>query len=437
MIKGTKYWFHKIVKSPFLKNVFTLSSGMGLASLITFLFIPVLTRLFSAEEFGQWAIFMMLMQTISLLTLKFEMSIVLPKEHKKAIYISLFSLFILFVNSLVLFLILFFFKDVLISHFFPGFSPVLLLLTPLGGFLLGFYNILQIWSTRLEEYKKIANSQILHSSISSPVSVILYLFGYKSALGLALGQLIARLTSLYYLFNYYIFYVKKIQIRDYLKSVKKIVSKYKSFPFFEFPQSILQRFSFDIIFYFVAFSFGSAAVGLLTIADRTVAKPLNIISESLKLAFYQRLTVKKNKVNFFLQSVVLMGFLGSFFVGIIYLIPDELYDYFLGGEQWGNIGIYIRLLLPLIFVRFVFVMASGTISYKLKNHITLIWRIIYLGILIYMFSNGSFINEEQLVWAYSIIGAVMYFVLGIVSFLILKDIKSWNGGFIWKKDNSN
>jgi len=422
MIKGVTYWFNKIVKSPFLKNVFTLSSGMGLASLITFLFIPVLTRFFSAEEFGYWAIFMMLMQTISLLTLKFEMSIVLPKEHKEAIYISLFSLFILFINSLVLFFILLFSKDILISNFFPGLSPVLLLLTPLGGFLLGFYNILQIWSTRLEDYKKIAKSQVLHSSISSPVSFILYFFGYKSALGLALGQLIARLTSLYYLFNYYIFYVKKIQIRDCLKSVKKIVGKYKSFPFFEFPQSILQRFSFDIIFYFVAFSFGSAAVGLLTIADRTVAKPLNVISESLKLAFYQRLTVKKNKVNFFLQSVILMCFIGSFFAGTIYFIPDSWYDYFLGGQQWGNIGVYIRLLLPLIFVRFVFVMASGTIAYKLKNHITLIWRVIYLCILIYMFSSTNFINEEQLVWMYSIIGAVMYFILGVLSFLILKNV---------------
>ncbi len=435
MIKGIINLFNKIVKSPFLKNVFTLSSGMGIASLITFLFIPILTRFFSAEEFGQWAIFMMLMQTISLLTLKFEMSIVLPKDYKKAIYISLFSIFVLSVNSLVLFLILLFSKDILISNFFPGLSPILLLLTPLGGFLLGFYNILQIWGTRLEKYKKIANSQVLHSSISSPVSIVLYFFGYKSALGLALGQLIARLASLYYLFNYYISYVKKIQIRDCFKYARKIVGDYKSFPFFEFPQSILQRFSFDIIFYFVAFSFGSSAVGLLTIADRTVAKPLNIISESLKLAFYQRLTVKKNKVNFFLQSVILMFFLGSFFVGIIYLIPDQLYSYFLGGEEWGNIGLYIRLLLPLIFVRFVFVMASGTIAYKLKNHITLIWRIIYLCILIYMFSRVNFINEEQLVWAYSIIGAVMYFVLGILSFFVLKDIRSWNGGFIWKKDN--
>ena len=286
----------------------------------------------------------------------------------------------------------------------------------------------------MENYSKIAKSQVLHSSISSPSSAILYFFDYTSALALALGQLIGRLASLDYLFIFFISHLKKVSYLDFKKSIKNLVIRYKSFPFFEFPQSILQRFSFDIIFYFVAFSFGPTTVGLLTIADRTVAKPLNIISESLKLAFYQRLTVKKNKVNFFLQSVVLMIFLGTFFVGIIYFIPDSWYDYLLGGEQWGNIGIYVRLLLPLIFVRFVFVMASGTIAYKLKNHITLVWRIMYLCILIYLFSSFNFINEKQLVLTYSIIGAIMYFVLGVLSFFVLKDIKSWNGGSIQKKE---
>ena len=436
MIKEITYWYSKILKSPFLKNIVTLSSGMGLASLLTLIFIPFLTRLFSAEEFGQWAIFMMLMQTISLFTFKYEMSILLPKDHKSSLHLSIFSIFILFFSSLVCFGILFFSKDFLTASLFKGFSYDLLLLTPLGGFLLGTYNVLLSWSTRMENYSKIAKSQVLHSSISSPSSAILYFFDYTSALALALGQLIGRLASLDYLFIFFISHLKKVSYLDFKKSIKNLVFRYKSFPFFEFPQSILQRFSFDIIFYFVAFSFGPTTVGLLTIADRTVAKPLNIISESLKLAFYQRLTVKKNKVNFFLQSVVLMIFLGTFFVGIIYFIPDSWYDYILGGEQWGNIGIYVRLLLPLIFVRFVFVMASGTIAYKLKNHITLVWRIMYLCILIYMFSSFNFINEKQLVLTYSIIGAVMYFVLGVLSFFVLKDIKSWNGGYIQKKDDN-
>jgi len=316
--------------------------------------------------------------------------------------------------------------------FFPGFSPILLLLAPLGGFLLGFYNILQIWNTRLESYQKIADSQVLHSSISSPLSAILYFFGYNSALGLALGQVIGRISSVCFLFNDFMIYVRKINIKDFFKSYKKLVKKYNSFPFFEFPQSLLQRFSFDIIFYFVAFSFGSTSVGLLTIADRTVAKPLNIISESLKVAFYQRLTMKKNKIMFFVQSVILMFFLGSFFVGVIYFIPDSFYDYFLGGGEWSDVGKYIRLLLPLIFTRFIFVMASGTIAHKLKNHITLIWRIIYLLILIYLFSSIDFVNEEQLVWTYSIIGSVMYLVLGILSFLVLKDVQFKNIGLIKK-----
>jgi len=45
-----------------------------------------------------------------------------------------------------------------------------------------------------------------------------------------------------------------------------------------------------------------------------------------------------------------------------------------------------------------------------------------------MFSSTTIINEEQLVWMYSIIGAVMYFVLGVLSFLILKNVPLKNIG---------
>ena len=207
MIKEITYWYSKILKSPFLKNIVTLSSGMGLASLLTLIFIPFLTRLFSAEEFGQWAIFMMLMQTISLFTFKYEMSILLPKDHKSSLHLSIFSIFILFFSSLVCFGILFFSKDFLTASLFKGFSYDLLLLTPLGGFLLGTYNVLLSWSTRMENYSKIAKSQVLHSSISSPSSAILYFFDYTSALALALGQLIGRIASLDYLFLFFLYHI--------------------------------------------------------------------------------------------------------------------------------------------------------------------------------------------------------------------------------------
>jgi len=65
-------------------------------------------------------------------------------------------------------------------------------------------------------------------------------------------------------------------------------------------------------------------------------------------------------------------------------------------------------------------MASGAIAYRLKNHITLLWRILYCVLLIILFSCIKWDSDEELLLIYSVLGALMYLFLGILSFFVLK-----------------
>ena len=89
-----------------------------------------------------------------------------------------------------------------------------------------------------------------------------------------------KISSCLFLIYNYFSEVKKISYIELYNSSKKLFKKYKSFP----PKfhKVLQRFSTDLIFYFTAFSFGGATVGILSVAEKILAKPLNIISESFK-----------------------------------------------------------------------------------------------------------------------------------------------------------
>jgi len=232
-MKDSFSYFNKLTQSSFLKNVITLSAGMGMASVISFCFLFILTRLFSPEDFGKWEIFMRIIQLVAVLfTLRFEMTIVLPKHQKEATYVSCLSLIILSILSCLSFILLFIFNNVFYEFIGDSFDPFWLFLIPLGGFFLGFYNILLNWNSRFENYKKISKSNILHSSISSPLSVLLYFVGYSSALGLILGQVFARVIAVYYLFHHFLVEIKKINFTDFLKSYKILIKKYKSFPLF-------------------------------------------------------------------------------------------------------------------------------------------------------------------------------------------------------------
>ena len=421
MIKENSRYFNKLIPSSFLRNVITLSAGMGFASFISFSFLFVLTRLFSPEEFGKWDIFMRLVQLLAILfTLRFEMTIVWPKNKDEATKVSLLSLFFLFVLSFFSFILCIFFHDYLNILLGDSFDSIWLILLPIGAFLLGFYNILLNWNSRSEKYKNISKSNIIHSSVSSPLSVALYFLGISSALGLILGQIFGRLVAVYFLINNYFIEIKKISYLELYNSSINLIKKYKSFPLYEIPQSILQRFSTDIIFYFTAFSFGGSTVGILSVAEKILVKPLNIISESFKVAFYQRLTVEKNKTIFFLKSVLGMTVFGVLAVCSIYFVPTEFFDIILGDNNWRKVGLYIKIISPLVLSRFIFVIASSVIAYNLKNHLTLIWRILYCILLIILFSFIKWESDEELLLLYSILGALMYLFLGIISFIVLK-----------------
>tara|TARA_B100000900_G_C20531394_1_gene696477 strand:- start:127 stop:1089 length:963 start_codon:yes stop_codon:yes gene_type:complete len=314
-------------------------------------------------------------------------------------------------------IIFFLFHDYFNSLIGNPFDSWWLILIPLGGFFLGFYNILLNWNSRFENYKKISKSNVIHSFVSSPLSAVLYFLG---ALGLILGQIFARVIAVYFLIHNFFSEIKKIKFSEFLNSSKNLIKKYKSFPLFEIPQSLLQRFSNDIIFYFTAFVFGGSTVGILSVSEKILAKPLNIISESFKVAFYQRLTIEKNKTTFFLKSVLGMFFFGVLAVCLIYFIPVDAFKFLLGDNDWVKVGLYIKIISPLVLSRFVFVMASGAIAYRLKNHITLLWRILYCVLLIILFSCIKWDSDEELLLIYSVLGALMYLFLGILSFFVLK-----------------
>ena len=79
---------NRFVKSEFGKNVVTLMTGTTIAQILPVALTPVLTRLFSPEEFGAFAFFASIISILLVFSSgRYEQAIVLPKEDKDAINI--------------------------------------------------------------------------------------------------------------------------------------------------------------------------------------------------------------------------------------------------------------------------------------------------------------------------------------------------------------
>lgn len=84
---------NQLKASEFFRNLLTLMTGTGLAALITVFSAPFITRLYSPEDFGGFALFFSMATIIgSIACLRYEVAIVLPRFNFRAVQLVALSL---------------------------------------------------------------------------------------------------------------------------------------------------------------------------------------------------------------------------------------------------------------------------------------------------------------------------------------------------------
>ena len=155
----------KLVKSEFGRNVLTLMTGSSLAQILPILLIPVLTRLFSPEEFGLYALYMSIITFLLVLSAgRYEQAIVLPVEDRDAINVLGLAFKILFYFTGLLILILLLFKSQLEQFINKPILDNWLWLLPFCVFFASAYKILSFWSIRKKQFKNTSASVITHTA---------------------------------------------------------------------------------------------------------------------------------------------------------------------------------------------------------------------------------------------------------------------------------
>ena len=98
------------MKSDFVRHVVTLMTGTAVAQAIPIAMSPILTRIYTPEDFGLFALYM---STSALLaevaTGRYELAIMLPKKDEDARDIFVLSVMIATILSFLSFLVVFFF----------------------------------------------------------------------------------------------------------------------------------------------------------------------------------------------------------------------------------------------------------------------------------------------------------------------------------------
>ena len=98
-------------KTDFIKNTLTLMTGTALAQVVPIVISPILTRLYSPEEYGTLALFTAIVGICSVVaTLRYELAIMLPDNDGDSVRIVILSIGIAFLLSVLLAVIILLFS---------------------------------------------------------------------------------------------------------------------------------------------------------------------------------------------------------------------------------------------------------------------------------------------------------------------------------------
>lgn len=346
-----------VFNSDFNKNVIALAFGTTMAQIITYVSYPIVSRLYTPQEFGLFGLFTSIAGMITLIsTGRYELAIVLPSLNKNAFHLMILSFFINFFVVLFVLIILFalsFFNFQLMGDY-QELNNVIFLI-PLYILLAGANNIFQNWYIRSKNFKLLSFSKVLMSIINNSIIIIAGLISIK-LWGLFIGFFIS-ITSIviYFAFKFYEHY-KKNKAEIGKKNLRLVARQYIDFPKANTLHALSDLFQSQGLVYFIAIFYSATTVGLYTFAIRVLYAPIMLLVGSFTQVFYQRASEmfnSKQSLNLLLKNTVLKVLAISIPIMIILLLFAEELFALIFSEEWRYSGIYTRILAPWICIDFV------------------------------------------------------------------------------------
>lgn len=399
-------------------------SGNTLSQVIPFIIAPVISRIFSPEEFAIQSNFLAIVGLIGVIAAgRYELALVLPKENKKAQQLFIIG-GVLTVLISILSLVLYFFqesitelyKDKELSKYLIYIGPAILFM--------GLYNILFNWMVRYKKFNLVSASRIIQSVTGNLAYAILGYLSFGVA-GLIIGWFISQIISTVFLFFPALKFWEKTEKIDF-KEIKLTAKEYKDFPLINSIHAFSDIFATQFfIFWLITHEFGMLALGLFSIMNRYLRAPIQLVSGAVSQIFYREASDNYNH-NISATAVLRKTFRITLFfalpsMAIVAIFGPTLFAWYLG-EQWRVAGEYAQIMTPALFVNFLSSPLSTTpLIYKKQKQafiISILGYVLSLGVII-LFSIFGYPFITAL-WAYSISLTIYYLVLILWYFKLIR-----------------
>ncbi len=403
----------------FYRNVFTLMTGTSIAQVLPILFSPLLSRLYTPEAFGTFALFLSLATSLSVIsTGRYELAILLSREEKEARHVALLAggMVLVFSGVILVFLELWkasiasILKNIEIGHWLPWVSLSILCL--------GFFQIFNYWANRRHLYSQMAIARVVQSGVMVGVAILLGIF-WPGPKGLILGSLLGQMFG--------VLYFAKVSLdfsQDFASfKISEIffqAKRYIKFPTLNALHALVDMLQLNGIVFLISSFFGKTVLGHYSLTMRALRSPVSLLGTSIAQVFYQRSSQAYGQgkalyplVQKTVQRLFLLGF--PLFLFLFLAAPSLFAMVF--GSAWREAVVYAKLLSPWLFVNFIYSPVSQVPLILNKQGTNLLFGLGYNALIVVLLLVGY--RHHNIRLAFTLMGVVLSLYLMVMLFWVL------------------
>ncbi len=359
-------------------------TGNVLAQALPVLITPFISRLFSVEEFGLFALYSSIATFFMVVAAgRYEMAILLPRDDKDAVNVLFLCVCLIFFTGLVSLLFVIFFQDFVSEFFNNNYLSSWLWFLPLTIVVGALYRTFTYWSNRKQRFKSTSVSVVIQSASrsgitlgggfykneffeKSQISNIYSFLSKASSANVGITKIGMGSLILGYILGFAIgsfnmirsFFLNDISLFKEI-SKKLIITQAKihiNFPKVNALHALFDEVKNGGVAFIIVFLFSESILGLYSMTVRVLTLPIAVIGSAFGQVYLQKAASQyaNNQsltplIKLTVKKLAIIS-LPIFFP--ILLAGPQLFAFILG-EEWRLSGTYAQFLSPWLILNFV------------------------------------------------------------------------------------
>lgn len=418
-----QYLLFNSYQSVFVRKVAILVTSSGATQVVILLTAPILSRTYSPEEFGCYGVYLAILSVGGVFaTLRYERGLMIAKSKSERHGVFVLIIFIAFTFALLTFITLSVFPQSMLSLLsYIDRSDWRRLLT-FGLFLTAIYTALRFLVLKEGAYRTLSIVQF-GTSFTLVLSQLTLSFWNKES-GLLLGHVFTYFFVVLVVFKFVIknkwLDFHKYSVTNLLR-IRKAAARNSEYPKYMTWSALCNSTTPQVIMLISSFLFAPAAVGQIFLAERILKRPTLLLGRAISDSSFEEATNKSLSVldKLYKSRLKTMLLIGAVPFSVLFVTLPFLFP-FIFGESWKEAGIYGQILVPSIYLQFVFSPFIPFFTVLRAQKIYLCWSVGRLLIVMAGITIGAWVgNISGAVAGYSAALSIGYIFVHILLLSIL------------------